>query len=100
MQDTAVCHSPVKSMENISSITSSKSFAPKRGINRTSIKVTKNCDVERLIQNPFYEPENLDDQLMVKVRKPIIKCEPVDLNDIVELETKPGSINDSQNKID
>lgn len=82
------------------SSTSSKSFAPKRGINRTSIKVTKNCDVERLIQNPFYEPENQDDQLMVKVRKPIIKFEPIDLNDIVELAIKPGSDNDSQNKID
>lgn len=92
-------------MENISCSTSLKSFAPKRGINRTSIKVTQNCDVERLIHNPFYEPENLDDQLMVKVRKPIIKSEPVDLNDIVEqniveLEVKPDFDNNSQSKID
>ncbi|XP_025405174.1 uncharacterized protein MAL13P1.304-like isoform X2 [Sipha flava] len=89
--------------ENISPLTSlPKSFAPKRGINRTSIKTTDSCDVKQLMCNPFFETDDLDiDKISVKVENPSIKLEPEYTDDtIVGMEVKLCcSTDDSQNLI-
>lgn len=88
--------------ENISPLTSlPKSFAPKRGINRTSIKSTDNCDVKQLMCNPFLETDDLDiDKISVKVEKPSVKLEPKYADTIVGMEVKLCcSTDDSQNLI-
>jgi len=78
-----------------------KRFAPKQGINLTSIKTSNNCDVQRLIYHPFCETEDLGiDQSLVNIKLPIIKCEPEDFNDTVEyniVRARPCYTEDSQN---
>lgn len=84
--DTTNSSSFVKLEENSpSSSLLSKSFAPKRGINRTSIKTKRTPDVKHLIQNnPFYETEDVNNQIMGKINSSIVKCEAEDVNDNVD----------------
>ncbi|XP_008188897.1 uncharacterized protein PFB0315w isoform X2 [Acyrthosiphon pisum] len=79
--DTADNLSFVKIEENIPP---SKSFAPKRGINRTSIKTTGTSDVKHLIHNPFCETEQVNNQMLEYINSSIVKCEAEDVNDNVE----------------
>ncbi|KAL4090038.1 hypothetical protein QTP88_024944 [Uroleucon formosanum] len=82
--DTADSLSFVKVEENIPSSSLSKSFAPKRGINRTSIKTTRSSDVKHLIHNPFCEIEQVNNQMLGYINSSIVKCEVEDVNDNVE----------------
>lgn len=71
----------------MSTSSASKSFAPNRGINRTSIKATENYDVKHLIYNPFCETEDLGiDQTSVKTLD--VKCEPEDISEINKVDTE------------
>ncbi|KAE9540848.1 hypothetical protein AGLY_004093 [Aphis glycines] len=97
--DTTGSSSFVKLEENSpSSSLLSKSFAPKRGINRTSIKTKRTPDVKHLIQsNPFCETEDVNNQIIGKINSSIVKCEAEDVNDNVDedlLEVNPYYPND------
>jgi len=88
-----------KSEEHIVSSSLLKSSTPKRrGINRISIKTPDYSDAKYLF-SPFCEPKDLANyQIPIKVQTPIIKCEPIDENEIIE-ETIVGlhySNDDSQ----
>ncbi|XP_026804292.1 uncharacterized protein LOC113547909 isoform X1 [Rhopalosiphum maidis] len=93
--DTTGSSSFIKVEENIpSSSLLSKSFVPKRGINRTSIKTMGTSDVEHLIHNPFCETEEIDNQISETINSSIIKCEAEDVNDnvkedLVEIKVNP-----------
>lgn len=97
-QDITDSHSLEKIEENVPSSSlsalTSKSFAPKRGINRTFIKSTKNCSVENLMFNSFCETKDLNiDQTIIE--EPLV-------NDTVEeygsMDVKSYySTDDSQN---
>jgi len=70
--DKTNSHSSINFEENISS-SSPKTLIPKKGINRTLIKNTENCDVKHLINNPFCETEDnlmlMDPKIPVKIQK-------------------------------
>ncbi|XP_060875036.1 uncharacterized protein LOC132948541 isoform X2 [Metopolophium dirhodum] len=92
--DTADSLSFVKIEENIPSSSLSKSFAPKRGINRTSIKTMGTSDVKHLIHNPFCETEQVNNQMLGYINSSIVKCEAEDVKDnveenLVEMEVNP-----------
>lgn len=92
--DTTGSQSFVKVEENSPSSSLSKSFAPKRGINRTSIKTMGTSDVNHLIHNPFCEIEQVNNQMLGYINSSIVKCEAEDDNDnveenLVEMEVSP-----------
>jgi len=83
-QDTIYSQPSVKIEETVPS-SLIKRFSPKRGINRTSIRTTNNCDVQSLIYNPFCEVEDFRiSEPYEKINMSIVKHEPVDVNDTVE----------------
>ncbi|XP_025207979.1 uncharacterized protein LOC112603566 isoform X2 [Melanaphis sacchari] len=96
--DTTGNSSFVKVEENISSSSLlPKSFAPKKGINRTSIKTMGTSDVEHLIHNPFCEIEEVNNHILGNINPSIVKCEIEDVNENVEKGNNTISINTPDN---
>lgn len=95
LQDTTMVCSLVKSKDDVTSSLLKSTTQEYQKINRTPIKTAKSYDIKHAYNNCI-------DQMPVNNKMPIIKSEPVDVNDTINekmIEVKPFSTDNLSNTI-
>lgn len=84
-ESTTNSHNMVKGINSVTPMILKKSTPKHLQINRTSIKTPKINDAKHFYNN-FCESKDLgDDKISVKIQTPVIKCEPIDINDTIKV---------------